>query len=137
MIGVRRSLADSRGVSAVEFALVAPVLLAFILMLIEGGRMVWTQQALQQVADQSARCMAVGPESCNTTAKVQTYAQTVAQSRGISIANGTITPSANQTCNAVTGMNKVEIVVPYQVATGLLPVGPRQLTASACYPSIG
>jgi Flp pilus assembly protein TadG len=135
-IAVRAAIADCRGTSAVEFALVGPVLLVFVLLLIEGGRMEWTQQALFEVATESARCMALATTSCNSTSAIQTYTRALAQARGISLANATITVSSNQTCNSVTGMNEVAISLPYQVMGGLLPAGPSTLQASACFPSV-
>ena len=128
--------ADSRGASAVEFALLAPVLLAFILLLIEGGRMEWTQQVLQEVSSNSARCMALGTISCNSTTAVQSYATALSLKRGVSLATATITVASNQTCSSVSGMNKVSITLPYQVGSGLLPAGPTSLQASACFPSV-
>lgn len=134
----RRSLTrDASGVSAVEFALVAPVLLAFIILLIEGGRMEWTRQALQEVTVNSARCMALGTSSCETATAVQGYAAALARARGISLAGATVTALGNQTCHTVGGMNKVSISLPYRVASGLLPNGPTALQASACFPAIG
>jgi Flp pilus assembly protein TadG len=127
---------SSRAATAVEFALVAPVFLTFIFLLIEGGRMEWTQQALQEVTFNSARCMALGTTSCSSTSAIQSYATSLASSRGISLANATITVASNQTCHSVSGMNRVFISLPYQVASGRLPAGPTSLQASACFPSV-
>jgi Flp pilus assembly protein TadG len=130
------AIADRRGTSAVEFALVAPVLLAFVMLLIEGGRMEWTQQALVEISTESARCMALATSSCNSTSAIQSYTRALGLARGISLANATITVNANQTCNAVTGMNQVAISLPYQVIGGVLAVAPTTLQASACFPSV-
>ncbi len=132
-----RSLPTNRsGASAVEFALVAPVLLVFILLLVEGGRMEWTRQTIQEVAANSARCMALGTASCNSDSAVQAYARSLAVDRGVSLGKATVTTAANQTCNAVSGMNRVSIALPYRVASGLLPAGPTSLEASACFPTV-
>ena len=128
---------DKRGASAVEFALLAPVLLAFIILLIEGGRMQWTQQVIQEVASNAARCMALGTTDCASTAEIQSYARRRSSGWGVSLANATITPAANQTCNSIVGMNRVTITLPYSTVAGnLLPAAPDRLLASACFPSI-
>ena len=62
---------DRRGVTAVEFALVAPVFMMFMFLIIDGGRAVWTYQTLQEVASNSARCAALGLTGCKTQAEVQ------------------------------------------------------------------
>lgn len=128
--------ADRRGAAALEFALVAPVLLGFIFLLIEGGRMEWTKQVVQEVTTNTARCMALGTTSCGTSSAIQAYARARGLARGVSLATATITVAANQTCQSVTGMNKVTISLPYHGVTGLLPLAPSALATSACYPSI-
>jgi Flp pilus assembly protein TadG len=130
-------LRDSAGSSAVEFALVAPVLLAFIFLLIEGGRLEWTQQALQEVASNTARCMALGTAPCADTPSIQGYAAARGLAWGVTFKAATTTVTANATCNSVSGMNKIAISLPYGGVTGLLPFAPSALTASACAPSIG
>ena len=130
------TIADRRGTSAVEFALVGPVLLMFVMLLIEGGRMEWTQQALVEVSAESARCMALATTACNSTSAIQSYTRSLGLARGISLANATITVNANQTCNNVTGMNQVAISLPYQIMGGILAVGNTNLQAVACFPSV-
>ncbi|MBY8821277.1 TadE/TadG family type IV pilus assembly protein [Sphingomonas colocasiae] len=133
----RAVFADRRGASAVEFALVAPVLFAFIMLLIEGGRMEWTRQAIQEVAVNTARCMAVGKSECASNAQIIQYARSRGRDWGVSLTAATITPSVNQTCNAVAGMRRVDINLPYRTVVALLfPGVPRQLRASACFPAI-
>ncbi|WP_353204867.1 TadE family protein, partial [Sphingomonas sp.] len=122
---------------AVEFALVAPVLLAFIFLLIEGGRLEWTQQALQEVASNAARCMALGTAPCADTPSIQGYAAARGLAWGVSFSAATTTVTANTTCSSVSGMNKITISLPYGGVTRLLPIAPSALTASACVPSIG
>lgn len=129
--GLRR---DRRGASAVEFALVAPILLAFILLLVEGGRMLWTQQALQEVASATARCMALGAEGCETPGATQTFARARALERGVALTGATVTLQSDQTCSGEAGMVRAAIALPFEAAGGLLPGGPATLDASACYP---
>lgn len=129
-------LSDRQAVTAVEFALLAPVLLMFMFLLIEGGRMEWTQQTLQEVSTNTARCMALGQDACNSTAAIQSYAQSRGSAWGVSLASATITATTGQTCNGVSGMSRISISLPYRSVMNLLPIAQQALTASACFPSV-
>lgn len=132
-----RRMKQNRGASAVEFALLAPVFIGCVLLLIEGGRMSWTQEALDEVVASTARCMAVDAARCSDAASARAFAGKRGSSWGIGLANATITVASNQTCNAVTGMNKISIKLPFQSSLGsLLPGVPNSIVAVACYPSI-
>ncbi len=132
---IRRLRGDRRGAAMLEFALVAPLLMAFIFLIIEGGRMIWTHQVLQEVAFASARCMALGNTGCTSTATVKTWAAARASGSGVTVAEAAITPTAAATCEAQANMVKVVILMPYGKAVGsLLPVPPASLAASACFP---
>jgi Flp pilus assembly protein TadG len=129
-------LTDQGGVTAVEFALIAPVLLMFMFLLIEGGRMEWTQQTLQEVSTNTARCMALGQDACSSTSAIQSYAQSRGSAWGVSLASATITATTGQTCAGVSGMSRISISLPYRSVMNLLPIAQQALTATACYPSI-
>lgn len=55
---------DRSGGAAVEFALVAPVLVALVLAGFVLGFGLWTRNALQQAASEAARCLAIGATAC-------------------------------------------------------------------------
>lgn len=130
MIRSRCLWRDSRGATAVEFALLAPVLLAFIFMVIEGSRMLWTQQALQEVASATARCSALV-----TCATPSTFATARLQDWGIGAAP-TLDPIGNRCQGSIDG-SSVTIRLPFSIAvSGLFPGAPATLSASACFPSI-
>jgi Flp pilus assembly protein TadG len=74
----RRLLGDRRGVSLVEFALVAGLLFTVTFGTLDLGMIIWTQGSLQAVAADAARCGAISASGCTTTAGVQSYAQTEA-----------------------------------------------------------
>ena len=57
-------LADTRGASAVEFALVAGPFLLILVGSVEFGRYVWTRQAIQDTAIAGARCVGVLQRPC-------------------------------------------------------------------------
>lgn len=124
------------GVAAVEFALLSPVFIGFMLLLVAGAGMEWTQQVLEETAQNTARCMSVDTVNCGSISATQTYATTRASINGVLITSATVTPSTNQTCNGVSGMNQVVISMPYQPMAGPLYTGSITLTATACYPTI-
>lgn len=134
---------DCRGAAAVEFALVAPVFLMLVCGAVEYSRLLWTMQALQQVAIDGARCMAIPQSACaasgaysasNTTSRIQQ----IGSQWGLSIASSDVTLSANTTCGGTTGFSKVTVTstfaspVPQLVQ---LATGGTSLTATACYPN--
>jgi Flp pilus assembly protein TadG len=54
-VGLRRLARDASGVSAVEFALLAPVLLAMVFGIIEFGRVAYTQGVVSFAAEEATR----------------------------------------------------------------------------------
>jgi Flp pilus assembly protein TadG len=66
------------GSTAVEFALVIPVLSLMVLGMIEFGRLLWTQNSIQYAVEEAARCAAMGQTTgatlCTTASDVQSYA---------------------------------------------------------------
>lgn len=68
MIGV---LGDRKGAAALEFALVAPLLLAMACGTIELSRWAWGAAAVRDAAARGARCIAVTPELCGSEAAVR------------------------------------------------------------------
>lgn len=87
----RRSLWRAReGATAVEFAIVAPLLCALMIGLIDLTLILWRYGALQQAAEATARCAAIGstdcatvPTGCDSANPVVCYAKTVADRRGV------------------------------------------------------
>jgi uncharacterized membrane protein len=133
---MRRVLGDIRGVTAVEFALVAPTFLMFMFLIIDGARATWTYQTLQQVATDTARCAALGVTGCETSGEVQTYAVNRANGFGVPLAAAAVTLTPSATCSSVSGMTKVAISTTYQGATTkLLPSGITTLTTDSCFPT--
>ena len=131
-----RLLRDVRGVTAVEFAFVAPVFLMFMFLIIDGARAVWTYQALQEVATSSARCAALGATGCKTSGEVQTYAVNRAAASGVKLVAASVTLTAAATCSSVAGMTRVAISSAYQGATTkLLKNNLTTLNTESCFPT--
>jgi len=133
-----RLLSDRRGVTAVEFALVAPVFLMLIFLIIDGARMTWTYQTLQEVAANSARCAALKLTSCADSASVQSYAVARAAASGVRLGSADVTLTASTSCQSIGGMTKVAISTAYQGAsTKLLPTAMTTLVTDSCFPTQG
>jgi Flp pilus assembly protein TadG len=139
----RNLLAARDGVVAMEFAVIASALMMLTLGTVEFGRLLWTQEALNATAIQTARCIGVLSSSCasggaynatNTTS----YAETVASGWGVTLTDADITPTNNQGSGACLGDAQVSISYTFQsVVPGLLTMlaGGAALTAQACFPN--
>lgn len=137
MTGADRFFRDSRGASAVEFALILPALIAVIVLVIEGNRLLWTKQAIQEAASQTARCIAIGSDGCDTLEGARVYGQRRAAKMGINIEVSAVTVSTAQKCHDVPGMNKAVISTPFDSPFGgLIPAFPKRIDAEACFPSL-
>jgi Flp pilus assembly protein TadG len=132
---------DARGTTAIEFALVAPVFLMLIFGAIEYSRLLWTLNALQQVAFDGARCMAIPQSACavggsydstNTTAHItQTGSQW-----GLSLQS--VNLSQNVSCGGTTGFSRVQVSTNFVTPVPqivLLAAAGTTLQATACYPN--
>jgi Flp pilus assembly protein TadG len=67
---------DSRGTTAVEFAMVMPAFLALIVGGLYACIAVFTSAGLQYAVDQAARCASVNTTTCTSSATITAYAQT-------------------------------------------------------------
>jgi Flp pilus assembly protein TadG len=100
-------LRDERGVSMVEFALVAPLLFAFIFGVIDFGRALFLYNNLQDTARRAARLAAVQfPNPCASTTLVRDSARTWVREFN----NGRATAyTVDVTCSADLGLVRVTI----------------------------
>ena len=85
----RRFRRRNRGTVAIEYALILPVLLLFVLGITDTGRLLWTYVALHRSVAAAARCGAIDETACGTTTQIRTYA--VAAAYGLPIAPGSYT----------------------------------------------
>lgn len=128
---------DRRGASAVEFALVAPAFLAMIGLVIEGGRMLWTQQTLDEVAFSTARCATIDADTCDTSAKQKQYAIDRAASYALAVTTSDVTITKSTTCNSQSGMNRVEVRHRFDTPFGpLLSAQSGTLVGVGCFPAL-
>jgi len=71
--GILTWLRNSRGASAVEFAIVAPIFLIMMFGIIEFGRAFWIKSTLQFAVEEAGRYNMV--YTSKTTAEIQAYAE--------------------------------------------------------------
>jgi len=126
MTGARIFPRGQHGAIAVEYALLLPVLLLFVIGIMEVGRLTWTQTTLDRAAEAAARCGAVDQITCANTSATANYA--VTQAFGLNITADAFTVSSAACGVSVTANFTYKFLVPF--------VTPRNMTlhARACYP---
>ncbi len=68
-------IADQRGSSALEFAIVGPVFLCLVIGLIYGCLLLFTMASLQYAVEEGSRCASVKTTVCTSSASTITYTQ--------------------------------------------------------------
>jgi Flp pilus assembly protein TadG len=122
---------DIRGVAAVEFALILLPLLLMVLGIIDGGRMLWTQNSLQYAVEQAARCAVVNTTTCGTTAQIQSYAASMVY--GMSLSSSVFSSASPGPDCGATKTREVSASYSY---TPLFPFPNNvTLTATSCRPT--
>lgn len=122
-----RALAGDRAAAtAVEFALVLPPLLLFLLGIVETGRVLWTQAAISMAVQDAARCASVNQTLCGTASAVQNFAAAQAWGLTLPASDFTVTaaPCGYQLVAAVPFSSVLQAYIPYSF----------NLTAQACFP---
>ena len=120
------------GATAVETALVLPLVLALLFGIIEVGHLLWTVGALNMAVEDAARCVSVSNVStppatpCDTLAHMQTYA--AGRAWGMSVPLTTFTLSTPACGYEVTAS------YPYTPIVGYIPLS-MTLSATACFPA--
>lgn len=121
-----RSLVKSRsGHAAVELAFIAPAMLMFIFGIMEVGRVMWLQNALDYAVVGAARCMSNSPYRCSSASATQSVA---ADLSGAGFANSIFTVTTASCGNRVSATYPVTLDIPYVNLS-------TTLTAQACYPT--
>ena len=122
---LRAQTKDCRGNVAIEFALTAIPLLLFLFGIIEFGRAMWLQSALDYSVAEAARCASVNTTMCGTTSEIQRYAS-IQSGAGF---DSSIFLVSNPSCGTqVSASYPLALTIP----TLTLSV---TLNAQACYPS--
>jgi Flp pilus assembly protein TadG len=118
-----RTLSDRRGVTVLEFAVVAPFFLALLLGVMYVSYLFFSFSALQYAVQEAARCASVNA-TCSNSNAIRTYAS----SRYVGFGTPTFTHSQGPCGNIVNAS------VTYSWNVGLFSSN-TPLSASACFPS--
>lgn len=113
-----------RGATAVEFALVLPILLVLVIGIIEFGRAYHVQTTLSNAARDGARVMALQDSATAARATAKDSAS------GLSLTDSMIavTPTRCASDMAAPGQVSVTIAYPFALVSGLLPLDDFTLT---------
>jgi len=121
-----RALAKSRsGNAVVEMAFIAPSMLMFIFGIMEVGRVLWLQNALDYSVVETARCISNSPGTCGSASQAQSFA---ASESGAGFASSVFTVTSASCGNQVTASYAVTLDIPYVNWS-------TTLTSQACYPT--
>lgn len=120
----KRLAHEQSGATAIEFAMVFPLLAFLVLGSIWIGMLVFTVSSLDDTVQTAARCSAVNEQLCDTAAKTVAYAQAHYQGPAF---KPTFTASSADCGHKVVGQSTFDL--------GILPgVKILPLSVSACYP---
>jgi Flp pilus assembly protein TadG len=114
----------TRGATAVEFALVLPLLVAFLFGTMEYARIARLQATLEFAAQETARCLSVRPDVCGDDAAAARYLRARAAGLG---EQARITIRRGQACGSAVEVETTHAFVLYALFTSR----PR-LRAQAC-----
>lgn len=123
--------ARRRGAAAIEYGLILPAVLLFVIGIIDVGRLLWTYTTLNRAVEAAARCGAINTNDCATAAQIQ--------SRGVAEAWGLTVPASAFT--ATTASCGVQVTVGYDFVfaipalAGASGLGMITLRPTACYPA--
>ncbi len=129
MAGRRRSADGERGSFAVELAVLAPVLIAFVVMIIDGGRLTWAKSRLQGAARDAARAVTINHNSGQGAYNSASQAMTDALSNGgVNCGAPTLTLVPDPRTDAIGNGETVTATVTCNVA--FVMFGTRTITRS-------
>lgn len=128
--GMVASILSQSGATALEMAVVLPLVLSFLFGLTEFGRAIWTKATLDFAVESAARCFAVDTTNCGTAAATQTYAATRAAGLGLTGTAFTVT-LPTPTC----GKQVIGSLTFKFAAAGLFAFPILTLNSTACYPT--
>lgn len=126
-----RRRSGQRGSVAIEYALILPLLLMFVIGLMDTARLIWSYATLTRAVEAAARCGAIDTTRCGTVAQIKSVAAAEAWGMTIDASMFTVTTAA---CGVqVKGSYDFTFIMPgfnYVVPTGTVTLG-----AVACFPS--
>jgi Flp pilus assembly protein TadG len=115
-----RIVRDQRGATAVEFALLGPVMVTLMLAVLQIGIALWSYNSMRSIASDIARYAVVNYQGANklSTSQIQTYARSTAISTpyGLTDANLSITV-VTATTQRVSNATELTMTINYSVPT--------------------
>lgn len=138
-IRTRHFLRSETGSVAVEFAIVFIPLILFIIGSIETARYFWINNAMEEIASSTSRCMALRAPDCSADGEAVDLTRTGelikadAARMGINLPDQAITLEDDTTCSEVDGFSSVKIDHNFSSVFALYPNIPIQV--SACFPN--
>lgn len=126
-----RLTSGHRSSVALEYGLIAPMLLVLVLGIIDTGRLLWTYTTLYRATEAAARCGAINATTCATATQIKAYAVTEAWGLTIDASAFTV---ATQSCGLqVSASYDFSSIIPgFDLVA---PIGLITLQTRACYPS--
>jgi len=126
----RGAVQNERGATAVEFALVAPIFLIFVIGIIDLGRLFFIKNVMQSTVEQSARYAMVNPSA--SQAALEAYAD----ARALSMFSGITFAADVPASDVVAGVYYRTITATYTFSymTPIVTVGDVALTAKSRIP---
>ena len=122
---VRTLARNQSGSSVIQMAFIAPAMLMFILGIMEIGRVMWLQNALDYSVVEAARCLSNSPATCSSASQAQSFA---ASESGAAFDSSVFTVTTSSCGNKVTASYPVTLNIPYVDWS-------TTLTSQACYPT--
>lgn len=120
------ALASARSGSAVvELAFIVPAVILFVLGIMEVGRVMWLQNALNYSVVEAARCVSNSPTTCATATQTKSFAAATA---GAGFDSSVFTVTTASCGNQVSASYPVTLAIPYMSLSATL-------TSQACYPT--
>ena len=126
-MSARHDQRDVSGAVAIELAFALPIVLLCVLGLIDFGRALWSQSTLNYAVQAAARCAAVNPTLCGTSAQIQSFAVGAAAGLTVKASNFSVTTAA---CGINVGAS-----LPFEFSVPDLFQYTLVLSANACYPT--
>lgn len=117
---------DQRGTALIEYAIIVPTLLLFILGIMDTGRLLFNYATLYRAVEAAARCGSINEVDCDTTAKIQTEA--VDQAWGMTVATSDFTVTTPACGTQVAASYSFSFTIPGFSAITLAP--------TACVPDM-
>ena len=124
LASARRFGRNQAGNPAVEFGLLAPALMLFIFGIAEGGRLLWTVNALHYSVQEAARCASIDTTNCGTATQIQSFA---AGRSGAGFASSVFTATVASCGNRVSASYTMPLNIPFMPHS-------ISLSAQSCYP---